>query len=143
MHSLLQTQKCGIIPGSVVRPGWFFDVPASHDGDCARRAEQCTERSARAARCDYPLVIHASARYGACTCIAIPRLRGYLWRFDLHHARSNLRRRSWALRSRCESLEARSCIEVDHEVVCRISVLYLSFPSGLWVLSVLHICRVY
>ena len=68
-RSLSKTQKSGVVPCGVVRSGWFFSVPASHGPNCAGCAEQCAERSPCACRCDYPLVVHGSARYGACPCL--------------------------------------------------------------------------
>lgn len=86
--SLLRTQISG-----VVRPGRFFDVLASHGRYCAGCAEQCAGRSTRVHRSDYPLVMHGSARYGACACLVVP---SSFMDFDLN--RSNSRRRSGSLR---------------------------------------------
>ena len=69
-----ETQKTSVFPCGVVWSGWFFNVPASHGSDCAGRAEQCAERSTRACRCDDPLVVHGSSRYGACACLVVALL---------------------------------------------------------------------
>jgi hypothetical protein len=71
-----KTQKSGVVPCGVVRSGWFFNSPTSHGPDCAGLAEQCAERSTRTCRCDYPLVVHGSARYGAYACLVVHRLHG-------------------------------------------------------------------
>ena len=77
VRSPLRTQKSGVVPCGVVRPGWSFDVPASHGRYCTGCAEQCPQRSTHACRCDDPLVVHGSARYGACACLAVPSMDTY------------------------------------------------------------------